>query len=66
MAVWENVWPVIAALLPSAGLLFLCYGLTKHSLEGDRRERSAQRAWEEERRGAEKPGGPHSPNSPGE
>lgn len=49
MAVWENVWPVLAALLPSAGLLFLGWVILKHILEGDRRERAAQSRWEAEK-----------------
>lgn len=43
---WDTLWPVIAALLPSAGLLYLFIVLMKHIIEGDRRERAAQREWE--------------------
>jgi hypothetical protein len=49
MEVWESVWPVLAALLPSAGLLFLGWVILKHILEGDRRERAAQSRWEAEK-----------------
>ena len=37
-------WMILAALLPSAGLLYLFYVVMKHMVEGDRRERAAQRA----------------------
>lgn len=40
------VWPYIATLLPSIGLLYLFYVIMKHILEGDRRERIAQAQWE--------------------
>jgi hypothetical protein len=43
---WNAVWPVIAALIPTAGLLYLFIVLMKHIIEGDRRERAAQRQWE--------------------
>lgn len=42
----DAVWPYLAALLPTAGLLWLFWVLMKHILEGDRRERAAQREWE--------------------
>lgn len=48
MAVWEALWPVLAALIPSIGMLFLGWVILKHILEGDRRERAAQREWEAE------------------
>lgn len=50
MAWWDSLWPVIAALLPTAGLAYLFYVVMKHIIEGDRRERAAQREWEEELR----------------
>lgn len=34
---------VLAALLPSIGLLYLFFVIIKHMIEGDRRERAAQR-----------------------
>jgi hypothetical protein len=49
MGWWDSFWPVLAALIPSIGLLFLFWVLMKHILEGDRRERAAQREWEAER-----------------
>ena len=41
-------WMVLAALLPSIGLLFLFWVILKHVIEGDRRERAALRRWEVE------------------
>ncbi len=41
-------WLILAALIPSIGLLFLFWVILKHLLEGDRRERAAIRRWEEE------------------
>lgn len=46
MSLLQDVWPYVAALLPTAGLLWLFYVLMKHIVEGDRRERAAQREWE--------------------
>lgn len=36
-------WMILAALLPSIGLLYLFFVVVKHMIEGDRRERAAQR-----------------------
>lgn len=36
-------WMILAALLPSIGLLYLFFVIVKHMIEGDRRERAAQR-----------------------
>lgn len=41
-------WMILAALLPSIGLLYLFYVVMKHIIEGDRRERAALRRWEAE------------------
>ena len=41
-------WMILAALIPSIGLLFLFYVILKHFVEGDRRERAAIRRWEAE------------------
>lgn len=49
MGWWDSVWPVIAALIPSAGLLFLFYVIMKRIIEADRRERAAERQWQAER-----------------
>lgn len=44
----DDVWPYIATLIPSIGLLFLLYVILKHMMEGDRRERIAHAQWERE------------------
>lgn len=49
MALWDTAWPILAALIPSAGLLLLFFFILKHILEADRRERAAQRQWEADR-----------------
>lgn len=41
-------WMILAALIPSIGLLFLFWVILKHLVEGDRRERAAIREWEAE------------------
>ena len=41
---------ILAALIPSIGLLFLFWVILKHLLEGDRRERAAIRRWRCSRR----------------
>ena len=46
-------WMILAALLPSIGLLFLFWVILKHIVEGDRRERAALREWEEQSRMSE-------------
>jgi len=48
----HQLWLVIAALLPTAGVAFLFYIVIKAMIEGDRRERLAHSQWEaaEERR----------------
>ncbi len=43
MELLASIWPYVAALLPSAGMLYLFYVVMKHIIEGDRRERAAQR-----------------------
>lgn len=49
MSWWNDLWPIIAALIPSAGLLFLFYVIMKRIVEADRRERAAERQWRAER-----------------
>lgn len=41
-------WMILAALIPSIGLLFLFWVILKNFVEGDRRERAAIRRWEAE------------------
>lgn len=49
MEVWDTIWPIMAALIPSAGLLLLFFFLMKRIVEADRRERAAERRWQAER-----------------
>ena len=46
-------WMILAALLPSIGLLYLFFVIIKHMIEGDRRERAAQRELDLHAAGAE-------------
>ncbi len=48
MGALHEGWMIVAALIPSIGLLFLFWVILKHLLEGDRRERAAIRRWEAE------------------
>jgi F0F1-type ATP synthase membrane subunit b/b' len=44
----DAVWPYLAAILPTILVAILFYFLVKSMLEGDRRERVAQRRFEAE------------------
>ncbi|MGB7450469.1 MAG: hypothetical protein WA892_15255 [Ornithinimicrobium sp.] len=44
----STTWGIVAALLPTVGLLYLFWVIMTHIVEGDRRERAAQRLWEAE------------------
>ena len=44
----DAVWPYLAAILPTILVAILFYFLIKSMLEGDRRERIAQRKFEAE------------------
>jgi bacterioferritin (cytochrome b1) len=44
----DAVWPYLAAILPTILVAILFYFLIKSMLEGDRRERLAQRRFEAE------------------
>ena len=44
----DDVWPYLAAILPTIMVAILFYFLIKSMLEGDRRERLAQRRFEAE------------------
>jgi hypothetical protein len=44
----DAVWPYLAAIIPSVAVSILFYFLIKSMLEGDRRERLAQRRFEDE------------------
>lgn len=43
---WDTVFPYLAALLPSVGVIALFYFVIKFIIEGDRRERLAHSQWE--------------------
>lgn len=60
MGVLYEGWMILAALIPSIGLLFLFWVILKHLLEGDRRERAAIRRWEEEQAAARSARGPRA------
>jgi hypothetical protein len=71
----DGVWPYLAALLPTVLVAILFYFLIKSMLEGDRRERAAQRLFDaqqdrERRRPApdttESEPGTGGPNGPSE
>lgn len=62
MALWDALWPILAALIPSAGLLLLFFFILKRIIEADRRERAAERKWEAER--AAMRGNQESPSNP--
>lgn len=49
MAIWDTLWPILAALIPSAGLLLLFFFILKRIIEADRRERAAECKWDAER-----------------
>ncbi|NHA67175.1 hypothetical protein [Phycicoccus flavus] len=44
----DAVWPYVAALVPTVVVAAFFYALMKRILEGDRRERQAQRRFEKE------------------
>ena len=43
---WDAVYPYVAALLPTIGILFLFYIVIRNVMEADRRERRAQAQWQ--------------------
>ncbi len=47
---WNAVYPYLVALVPTIGLLVICYVVFKAIFEADRRERRAQAEWEREQR----------------
>ncbi|WP_153397285.1 hypothetical protein [Ornithinicoccus halotolerans] len=65
MSWWDALWPVVAALIPSAGLGYLFYVVMKHVLEADRRERAALREWEQQVARETEKGPRKDPQSPG-
>lgn len=46
MGILGDLGVYVAALLPTIGMLYLFWVVMKHIVEGDRRERAAQREWE--------------------
>jgi hypothetical protein len=50
----SDIWPYLAAIIPSLGVGILFYIVIKNMIEGDRKERLAHSQWEaEEKRKAE-------------
>ncbi|HMT33010.1 MAG TPA: lysyl-tRNA synthetase [Dermatophilaceae bacterium] len=45
---WDAIYPYVAALLPTIGLLVIAYVVFKTIFEADRKERIAQAQWERE------------------
>lgn len=43
---WDAVYPYLAAILPTIGLLVIAYVVFKTIFEADRRERKAVAEWE--------------------
>ena len=58
MDLLRDGWMILAALLPSIGLLYLFYVVMKHMVEGDRRERAAMREMERDEPPHPREGGP--------
>lgn len=50
---WNQVWPYLAALIPTVVVAIIFYFLIKAMLEGDRRERAAVAKWEAEHEAAQ-------------
>ncbi|MFL6080567.1 MAG: hypothetical protein ACJ714_11625 [Ornithinibacter sp.] len=57
----DAVWPYLAAILPTILVAILFYFLIKSMLEGDRRERLAQRRFEAEQDRAQAGSAPTPP-----
>ncbi|MBK8755923.1 MAG: lysyl-tRNA synthetase [Actinomycetales bacterium] len=43
---WDAIYPYVAALVPTIGLLIIAYVVFKTIFEADRKERIAQAQWE--------------------
>jgi len=43
---WDSIYPYLAAILPTIGLLVIAYVVFKTIFEADRRERKAVAEWE--------------------
>ena len=46
----SDIWPYLAALIPSVGVGILFYIVIKNMIEGDRKERLAHSQWEAEQK----------------
>jgi hypothetical protein len=46
----NEIWPYLAALIPSIGVGILFYVVIKNMIEGDRKERLAHAQWEAEQK----------------
>lgn len=44
-AVWDAVWPYLAASLPTIGVAFLFYWVVRYMIQADRSERQALARW---------------------
>ncbi len=44
-AVWDAVWPYLAASLPTIGVAFLFYWVVRYMIQADRSERRALAQW---------------------
>ncbi len=45
---WDAIYPYLAAILPTIGLLVIAYVVFKTIFEADRKERIAQAQWQAE------------------
>ncbi len=48
MDIIEQIWPYIAALIPTVGVAFLFYWVVRYMIEADRSERKALAKWNAE------------------
>ena len=52
MEIIEQIWPYLAALIPTVGVAFLFYWVVRYMIEADRSERKALAKWNVEHRQA--------------
>ena len=62
----DALWPYVAALVPTIVVAAFFYAIIKRIVEGDRRERQAQRQWEaaQDRAAREDRTAPEDPSAP--
>lgn len=53
---WDAIFPYLAAIIPTVGMLAIAYVVFKNVFEADRRERLAMSQWEAAHRDAERAG----------